>query len=229
MLRAQAFGGREQRPVVVVVDDADTTATFLGARAANVLRAAAPPALVEDLDVFVGTVDDLLAGRPTVRDDPEYDALSRATFASIPRTPEPIVLVVGPFYRGPAPGSPLSEQEPGIWSSEGLPEFSVAAGGPLSFGASSGTAITLATLGILAALSLLGWSYAASAFDDRLVTAATAPAFGAAAVSLAAVALDAVGLRLGDLWVAALATLLAGAGGLAVLLVQRRRRPQAAA
>ena len=86
----------DQRPIVYIVDDADATATFLGSRAANILRAAASPERAADLYVFVGTVDDFFDDRPTVRGDPEYDAISRLTLADIPDEPEPLVLVLRP-------------------------------------------------------------------------------------------------------------------------------------
>ena len=53
---------RTGRPIVYIVDDADTTATFLGSRAANILRAAADPERAADVFVFVGTVTRLLRG-----------------------------------------------------------------------------------------------------------------------------------------------------------------------
>jgi hypothetical protein len=214
------------RPVVVVVDDADTTATFLGARAANILRAAAVPDRVKDLYVFVGTVSDYFEGRPTVRGDPQYDALSRLTLAEIPHDQEPVVLVITPFYRGADVGSHprLLEQEPGIWASEALPEISVASGvDVLGFGPSSGVAISLATVGIVGVLTLLGLGYASSVFRDAVTAVATAPAFGAAAVTLVAVVVDATGLRLAGIAVALAASALAGLGGFALLLFSERR------
>jgi hypothetical protein len=233
MLRAQDRAGFGHQPVVVVVDDADATATFLGARAANILRAAGSPRAADAFYVFVGRVSDLLAGHPTVRDDRQYDALSRVTFDAIPIEEGPLIVVIAPFYRGsdPTGNGALQEQQPGIWASEGLPEFSVASGGlaALGFGASSGAAISLASLGILLTLGILGLGYARSAFDDVVLVIATAPAFGAAGLTIAAVLLDRLGLRLQDLGVAIGAAVLTGLGGLAVFLVQRQRDRQAAA
>jgi hypothetical protein len=220
-------------PIVYIVDDADTTATFLGSRAANILRAASSPERAADVFVFVGTVTDYFEGRPTVRGDPEYDALSRLTFDDIPTEPEPLVLVLGPFYRGDDVSSQpqLVEQGPSVWASESLPEVSVPSlVGPFGFTASSGGWISIATIGSLALLCVIGLGYARITFDDTVVAIATAPAFGAAAVTLAAVLLDRVGLRLESTPVALAASLLAGFGGLAAfLLVQRQRDREAPA
>jgi hypothetical protein len=217
--------------VVFIVDDADATATFLGARAANILRAAADPDRVQHMYVFVGTVADYFADRPTVRGDPEYDALSRLTLADIPREPQPLVFVLTPFYRGGDPGSDprLIEHEPGLWVSESLPEFSIGyVHRPLEFGPSSPVGISVATVAILAVLTVLGLGFALASFDDTVTAIATAPAFGAAALTLAAVTFDRVGLRLERVPVAFAASALAGLGGFALLLVVKRKRDREA-
>jgi hypothetical protein len=219
------------RPVVVIVDDGDTTATFLGSRAANILRAASYPERADDVFVFVGTASDYFAGRPTVRGDPEYDALSRLTLADIPPEPEPLVLVLSPFYRDGDIGAipELTQQEPGLWASENLPEYSVATGiAVLGFGPSSPLWISLAAIAILAVLTVLGLGYARASFEDTVTVIATAPAFGAAALTLAAVALDRLGLRLEWVPVALAASALAGLGGFALLLVMKRKRDRQA-
>lgn len=225
-LRGGSLPGRD-RPLVYVVDDADTTATFLGSRAANILRAAADPDRAAGVHVFVGTVIDYFEQRSTVRGDPQYDALSELTLADIPREPEPLVLVLAPFYRGDDAASHprLHEQEPGLWASETLPEVSMASGiGSLGFGPSSPLGISMATIATLLVLTALGFGYARAVFDDGLTAIATAPAFGAAAVTLAAVALDRLGLRLESIPVAVAASALGGLGGFALLLVVQRQR-----
>lgn len=218
----------DRRPIVVIADDPDATATFLGSRAANILRAAASPERAADVYVFVGTVGDFFDNRPTVRGDPEYDALSRLTLADIPAEPDPLVLVLGPFYRGNVSSPQLLEIGPSFWASESLPEFSSTISGPFDFVPSSGVWISVTALAILAALSVVGLGYAAAAGDDPIVVVATAPAFGAAAVTLAAVALDRTGLRLDSTAVALAASSLAGLGGLAVFLVVQRQRDREA-
>jgi hypothetical protein len=221
----------EGSPAVFIVDDADATATFLGARAANILRAAADPDRAADMYVFVGTVSDYFAGRPTVRGDPEYDALSRLTLADIPRDPSSLVFVLAPFYRGGDPGADprLIEHEPGLWASGSLPEVTIRyVRRPLDFGPSSPLGISVATIAIIAVLTVLGLGFAVTSFDDIVMAVATAPAFGAAALTLTAVALDRLGLRLERVPVALAASALAGLGGFALLLIVKRKRDRQA-
>ena len=213
-----------RRPIVYIVDDADATATFLGSRAANILRAAASPERAADVYVFVGTATDFFEGRPTMRGDPEYDALSRLTLADIPDEPEPLVVVLGPFYRGTVSRPELLELGPSFWATESLPEFSMTRPGPFDFVPSSGAWISIAALATLAVLFVVGIGYASAASDDAIVAVATAPAFGAAVITLAAVALDRIGLRLDSIPVGLAAAGLAGLGGLAALLVVQRQR-----
>jgi hypothetical protein len=230
-LRAGAFPSDRRRPIVFIVDDADTTATFLGSRAANILRAAADPEQAAAVYVFVGTVSDYFADRPTVRGDPQYDALSRLTLADVPREPEPLVLVLAPFYRGEDLGAPpgLTQQEPGLWASEALPEVSVSSRiGALGFGPSSPLGISLATIAALLLITGLGLGYARAVFDDPVTAVEASPAFGAAALILTAVALDRLGLRLEGTPIAVAASALAGLGGFALLLVVKRERDRKA-
>jgi hypothetical protein len=224
-------GSAPGRPIVFIVDDADSTATFLGSRAANILRAAAQPDRAGDVFVFVGTVTDYFEGHPTARGDPGYDALSRLTLADIPAEPAPLVLVLGPFYRGDDVTShpQLVEHGPSVWVSESLPEVAVSIRpSPFDFTASTGVWISIAAITSLASLCVIGLGYARITFDDMVVSIATAPAFGAAAVTLAAVLLDRVGLRLGSTPVAIAASALGGLGGLALFLIVQRQRDRRA-
>lgn len=220
-------------PIVFLIDDEDNTASFLASRAANIGRAAAFPGRARDVYVFVGTATDFFNGHPTERGDAGYDALSELTFADIPRSPVPAVFVIAPFYRGSdaATHPRLFELEPGLLASEpGFPTPEFARGREsLAWGPSSPGGIATATAGILALLTVLGLGYARASFDELVVVIATAPAFGTAALTLAAVALDRLGLRLAGLGVALAASVLAGLGGLALLVVKRKRDRQALA
>jgi hypothetical protein len=214
-------------PVVFLVDDDDSTATFLGARAANILRAAAPPGRAGDVYVVVASATDFFEGRPTERGDVEYDALSRMTFDDVPGGYEPVVFVLAPFYRNrdAATDPRLTELELGLRSSEVFPTAGSASGsGALEWGSSSPGGIATATIGILVVLTVLGLGYARTSFDDLAVVLGTAPAFGAASLSLTALLLDRLGLRLHEVPVAIGASTLAGLGGLALFLVVQRQR-----
>ena len=94
----------------------------------------------------------------------------------------------------------------------------------LGFGPASGTWISVAAIAILALLCVAGLGYASAAFTDVVTAIATAPAFGAAAITLTAVTLDRLGLRLEWVPVALAASALAGLGGFALLLVVQRER-----
>ena len=70
---------------------------------------------------------------------------------------------------------------------------------------------------------MLGLGYAVVSVDDLVAAIATAPAFGAAALTIAALALDLAGLRLAEPPVAFAASALAGLGGVALFVVKRKR------
>ncbi len=219
-------------PIVVLVDDDDDTASFLAARAANILRAAAAPERARDLYVFVGRATDFFAGKPTRRANPEYEALSRHTLASIPDDPDRLVLVLRQFYRGSdaADHPRLHEFTDGIWASRDEMIHFRGTDQPrrLSWRPSNPPAIVFATLSMLALLAVLGIGFALVVFDDLVTAIATAPAFGGAALTLTAVALDRLGLRLAELPVALAASALAGLGGFALFLVMKRKRDRQA-
>jgi hypothetical protein len=220
-------------PIVFLVDDQDTTSTFLAARAANIARAAGPPDRAGDVYVFLGRATDYFEGKPTRRPNPQYVALSEWTLRLTPQNPDPLVIALREFYRNSDAASHprLHELTDGLWAS--TDEFAHLRGidSPerLSWGPSTGGVIALATAGIVILLAILGLGYALSASDDLITALATSPAFGAAALTLAAVALDSLGLRLADLPVALAASAIAGLGGVTLLLVVKRQRDREAA
>lgn len=219
-------------PIVVLVDDDDDTASFLAARAANILRAAATPVRAGDIYIFLGRATDFFEGKPTQRANPEYVELSKLTLATIPDDPGRLVLVLRQFYRGDdvTEQTGLREITEGIWASRYEVTLMTGMDEPrrLSWRPSNPGAITFATMSILALLAVLGLGYALASFDDTVTAIATAPAFGAAALTLAAVTLDRLGLRLEGLGVAFAASALAGIGGVALLLVMKRKRDRQA-
>jgi hypothetical protein len=212
-------------PLVFVVDDADATATFLATRAGNVIRAAVPPDRAADVYVFVGTPEDLRAGRPTVRGDAEYDELSRRSLAAIPTDgPDPLVLVVEPFDRtGAGDGDPrLSAWSPGVAASiPGTLEGAPAAREPLA--PSSPGGIALAAVTTLALAGVVGFGWSRWALRDRVAAIAFAPALGVATLVLAAVSLERLGLPLTGGVGPKVVVLVAGAGGYLVRMVGERR------
>jgi hypothetical protein len=214
-------------PLVFVVDDPDRFVTFNATNVANIARAAVPPDRADDVYVFVGTLDDLADDRPTVRGEREYDALSRITLSDLPDGER--ALFVAPQWNL-AP-SALVDDRLVRWTNvddpEGMPDVrsSVPDPRPLpraddELAPSSAIAIALASLAVLALLWVVGAGWARWAFDDRIAAAATAPAFGAATLTIAALALERVGVPLDGRWGPALASALAALAGYSLRLVQ---------
>jgi hypothetical protein len=192
--------------LVFVVDNTDGTAAFLATRAANVIRAALPPGRATDAYVYVGVPANLSADRPTLRGDPQYDALSRRYLADIPGTPQ-IRFVLAAFDASGASDHPagFSLAAPGVYvdSSEvsGVPPSVSAAPqavDPLL--PSSPGGIVVATCAVLALLVLVGGGWAAWAVRDPLEVWLLAPGFGLATLILVGVFMERLGLPLNG-WV----------------------------
>jgi hypothetical protein len=215
-------------PIVFVVDDVDDTASFKLARTANILRAAAPPGRAADVHVFLGRVTDLLEGSPTRRSSAQYSALSAYTLEQIPDDPGRLILVLRPFYVGEDVDDrpELTRRFEGFWASSDEKMIGLRGDEPrrLSWRPSDPGSTAFAAIAILAVLSIVGLGYASASFTDRVTAIATAPAFGAASITITAVVLDLGGLRLFDLVGAIGASALAGLGGLALFLVVQRQR-----
>ncbi len=212
-------------PLVFVVDDDDTTATFLATRAANVIRAAVPPDRAGDVFVYVGTPANLLDARPTVTGAPEYDALSRISLADIPTDgPEPLALVVVPFDRtSTGHADPrLTRWSRGVFSS--VPG-ALADAGPVRdpLEPSTPAGIALAALAILGLAWIAGYGWSRWTIADRPTAIALAPAFGVAALILAGIALERLGLPLAGSAGATVVALVAGGGGFVALAIGERR------
>lgn len=213
-------------PLVFIVDDADTTASFLATRAANVLRAAMPPDRASDVYVYVGTPRNFLAGEPTIRGSAEYDALSRLYLGDIPRSSSgsPVGFVLAPFDRTPA-----GRSDPGVYRrARGvfttIPGPSLA-GSPLPAARdplepSSPAGIVVAAFAILGLTGAVGLGWARWTGLDLLAAIATAPAFGVATLAVGGVAWDRLGLPLSGGWGPAVVALLAAGAGYALLVAQ---------
>jgi hypothetical protein len=190
----EAVGGLAQgTPLVFIVDSGEATAGFLAPRAENVIRAAMPSDRISDVHVYVGTLADEEANRPTLRGDEQFDALSRTYLAAIrdaeTRTSEnPVTFVLQPF----APSEFTSARNAGLPLGNGAvlvhPE-DVVAGKPAATAydvlESSSPLLTFATaLGMLALLFVVGIGWARAAISHPIQSFALAPAFGAAGLLL---------------------------------------------
>jgi hypothetical protein len=192
--------------------------------------------------LFVGTPQDFVAGRPTltgkdVRDRMATDywdriraeldrpalavaaaALDARAYGEALDVPGRVAIAPGVVALPGFTGAPRGSAEPGG------PSLTSAGAGPLS----PWLPLWLGTILVLA-LGAIGfpWVVASMPGANPRIRAGLAPAVGIAAVSLSAIAVDTLGLRLGG-WGAIVALLLVVGSGLLVLAVSTRRRREPA-
>ena len=217
-------------PLVFAVDDVDGTATFLATNIANAARAAVPPERIDDVYVFVGTLDDLAARRPTVRGAVEYDTLSRITLAGLPPG-ELAIFVAAEWHENPSASKGVRLH---TWSVTGdatpagttllssVPNPRPLPVGEDELGPSSPGANAIAAVAVLLLLWLVGSGWSWWTFEDRVAAAAAAPAFGVAAITIAGLALERLGAGLVGWRGPALASGLALACGQFLRVMQRK-------
>jgi hypothetical protein len=211
-------------PLVFAVDDLDTSASFLATHVANIARATVSADRIQDVYVFVGTIPDYFAGRPTVKGSAEYDELSRRSLAELP--PEPRALFVVPEYdRDPAAfeDTRLERWTDHVWTDVPGPRDLAPLPGELTD--SNPLAIAASLMAVLALLWVVGMGWASWATGDRVAAAAAAPAFGVAALTIAALVLERLGVPLTGSWGPTLASALAGLGGYGLGFLQRQVPP----
>lgn len=215
-------------PLVFIVDDADTTVSFLATRAANVLRAAMPPDRADDVYVYVGTPHNFLAGAPTIRGSEEYDAISRLYLGDIPKDPRhpAVAFVLAPFDRAPAATSDpdLIRWSQGVYATIAGPSALAAVRDPLE--PSSPAQIVLAAFALLALTGVVGFGWARWAGLDLPAAAAVAPAIGLATLAIVGVALEPLGLPLsGSVGPTVVGLVAAGVGYLLLVLQGKAAAP----
>jgi hypothetical protein len=185
-------------PLVFIVDDADSTVSFLATRAANVLRAAMPPDRADDVYVYVGTPHNFIVGEPTIRGSAEYDAMSRLYLADIPKdTQHPAVgFVLAPFDRTPdAVSDPdLFRWSRGVYATIDRSSAGAVVRAPLQ--PSSPRQIVVTAFALLVLTGSVGFGWARWAGLDLPAAAAVAPAIGVATLAIGGVALEPIGLPL---------------------------------
>lgn len=183
--------------IVVVVNEPDPErAPFRVTNWGNVIRAALPADTVRRTFLYVGEADRLRAGEPTLSGDPITDALSRTYLADLQAAgvdaATAAVVVLDDLGASDA-AAPLDS-----------PWTAVAAG-----------------VSILLLLGAVGYGWARAVVTDAADAVAVAPAFGAAVLMLAGMALDRAGVRLTS--EIALATVIAVlCGGIGLRLLARR-------
>jgi hypothetical protein len=229
-------------PLILVANDPrDGPSFFHVTRLASYLRDGVPPARVPDVHVFVGTAQDFLAARPTLtgkvgRDRMATDywnriravldrpALAVAIASFDPAEYRHVLGMSG--HMGIAPGIVAL---PGFTGAgRGLPsasaELTSAGAGPLS----PWLPVWLAPL-VVILVGLIGWPWVAATLPgaNPRIRVGLAPAVGIAALSLAAIAADALGMRLNG-WGAVVAAIAAWGTGLVLLAGSGRGRGDAA-
>lgn len=226
-------------PLILVADDRGRTPSLPLIRDLNYLRQEVPPGRLLDVHLFPGSPPDLMAGRPTLIGRFEHDRLAMEYWPGVQKAlgRRPVAVVLEAFDRlryrealrlrpkgaqvaavNPAPGVILLPGFTGSRPVHGLPAALSAIGsGPLS----SWLPPPLALL-IVLVLTGVGWGWARVALPhiDAVTRLALAPAFGLAAVGLASMIVDLIGIRLAP-WGGPAALLLALAGPAALW----RRRP----
>ncbi|MDP9342810.1 MAG: hypothetical protein M3Q23_12115 [Actinomycetota bacterium] len=201
------------RPVVFVVQPSPTgNSLAVGVAAAGIIRDALPPQDILTTAFFLGRVEDLLAGRPTIEPaNRRFDRVALRFWAGVQEVgPHPIVIELAAFNPSPAAGRtavPGHAISPGVLVVEGpqpAAELPAAATPrrPSTFG------LAVLVLGIVAGLAGAGSGWAAALVPGGwLARASLSPALGLVVLSIAGLLADRAGLRLG------------GGGGVAVLAV----------
>jgi hypothetical protein len=212
-------------PLVFVANDPTTPSLFLASHSLNVARAAVPSDRIEDVYVYVGTPENLLAGVPTLRGDDLYDLASRDSLAQIPSTEPMAVFVVSELNRDPVAfeNTALTRWAAGVATTVPDPR-------PLpppedEIAPSDAGEIRAATLRTLLLLFVLGMGWAWWCMGDVPGAVAIAPAFGVATLTIAALALERLGFDFASPGVATVAAMLAGGSGYALFGLRILRQP----
>ncbi|HJS27581.1 MAG TPA: hypothetical protein VJ913_10705 [Actinomycetota bacterium] len=203
----------EGTPLAFWVNEPDSSVSFLATLAGNVIRAGVPTDRIRDVVVVV----------PPGGSGPERRALTRLTFRDVDSAQDEsertaTVFVLEPFDAVDSPEGAVVIDLPvkdmfGVDPLEPLTRLGV----------------TVASFAILTMLGIAGYGWARIGIDGVLTAAAAAPAVGAAMLILAAVALDIVGVAIGEPPGAVAALSLGGGGGyLARFVLERRARTRPA-
>ncbi|MBI3648109.1 MAG: hypothetical protein HY240_05105 [Actinobacteria bacterium] len=209
-------------PLFFVVETGDDTITFFATQAENTIRAAVPPERIPDVHILVLPGEAPPGSERAILSRSTLDDYLIAASGASPVTME-LRPFAAPIYGVNAPGlpAPLVELAPGL-AAAGLPDGPApAASDPLE--PTSPAQISLAAFEVLAVLGLAGYGWARAAGLHAAAAAALAPAFGLGALTLAALALERVGVPLGGSAGPTAVSLAAGAGGFCARYLLERR------
>ncbi|MEA2509959.1 MAG: hypothetical protein QOG21_2041 [Actinomycetota bacterium] len=211
----RAFASTPSGTSLIVVTDSKDKPAQWAATVSNLLRQSVPPQRVAEVHVYLGRPANLIASRPTLTGHAVHDAVStdlwRAVRATEP-TALPVVLrALDPSsYASFAPRRGTRMIAPGVISPAGRTAFltdRAFTSGPLW---SSWLPVWL-TPALLLGLAAVGWAWVRLALPRATARTAIslAPAFGLGTLAVAAIVLDAAGLRMSGIgkWVAVFAVI----------------------
>jgi hypothetical protein len=216
------------RPVVFVLDDRGEFAWSRAWIAAHTIRAGLPSSRVESAYFYVGTPDDLLAGRPTTLqsappggvDVSTYDSMSRTYFAGVrsvlPQAPVALALSsANPGFAAWVRSHPPSRIGPGVAVVQGPVAGTRIESRARPLGSMpQGQLVGLAALA-LAVVGIAGSGWTLTLFGrtlEALSSTALVPAVGTGMLVLGAIVLGRVGVRLNAAGTAATVVIVTAAG-----------------
>lgn len=187
-------------PIVFLVDTQEGAAAYHVSRAGNVIRMGVPADRIADVRIAVGRPRDLLSGKPTLTGDTEHDRMSQVYLREVtPLLNEAAILVIRRFNEAGF----TEASETGLVVADGVVALArgeemggVGSGEPAPPSGLGVAALFLLSLAALAMLGLIGWGWARWMLPHagRQGILLGAPSVGLAAVILAAVAVDRVGV-----------------------------------
>jgi hypothetical protein len=213
--------------LVYVVNDPSNTSLFGASHALNVARATVPPDRARDVRVYVGDASHLLDGEPTVGGSRLITLASTTSLRDIPPDAPKAVFVIADFARSAGAfddprlvrwGAGLATTEPGPRPLEAVP------GEPR---VSSPVAMSAAALATFLLLTAIGYGWARWGIGGAGAALLAAPACGAAALTVVAVAAERLGVPLDASASAFLLSALAGGSGYVLLAVRGATVPGA--
>jgi hypothetical protein len=214
-----AAGTSSGTTLVFLVNQDDPALTFLATRAANVIRAGMPPDRIRHVVIRVPWPNG-----PATTERWKLAHLTRDDARAAERSGngQTVTFVLAPFDRTDLPtdpGAPGLVSDGVLVSSPTLQPRAVA--DPLE--PSSPVGIAIATLATLALLVVAGYGWSRASLANAVSAVALSPAFGVAALTIAAIALERLGVPLTGAIGPIVVSAVSGLGGYAVWFVLERR------